>query len=195
MKKFLFICSLIGFAIIFGHSNSVQGQALTSLPQFTTIHMYVFDPNEFPRSIALQTRPCATTENNKTSLGCTAFPGESAYQYPYASSMIEVDIDRDYLPDVVPQETNPAEIAFPALVAQAVAARSWILHKTMFPDANPILNDENNQVFIPYKFEQAGNVTNHTRDPDNSCGAENIPTLTIYQIEICAAVGKPWYST
>jgi hypothetical protein len=88
-----------------------------------------------------------------TSFGCAELysPG-----YPYTDNPVWVDVENDYLLDVLPREMNVAEITptFTSLQAQAVAARSLADWKFRYVGNNVYMdNSVNYQVFIPYAYE------------------------------------------
>ena len=88
--------------------------------------------------------------------------GEAGTQYPYPTSMAVVDVENDYLLDVLPREMNVIENDPPtlqSLQAQAVAARSvaaWKLSLT----SGYMDNSIDYQVFIPYAYEYFNNPGN-----------------------------------
>lgn len=93
--------------------------------------------------------------------GCTELYGVSATEYyPYGNNNpVMVDVESDYLPNVLPREMdvrgNPATRV--ALQAQALAARSiadWKYHANYVNYGyNYIDNSTNNQVFVPYSYK------------------------------------------
>jgi hypothetical protein len=95
-----------------------------------------------------------------TARGCTAFPGNNNYAYPYDSSSPTVSIETDYLLDVIAKEMNPDPYSEPAaLYAQALASRSFVQYyinnppELGDPPDEPFNNSNKYQVFIPYQFE------------------------------------------
>lgn len=102
------------------------------------------------------------TNGTETRYGCTFFDSEAGYglpysgssrPYPYSSNPVTVNIENDYLLDVVPQEMSPALYSQPiALRAQAVVARSY-LHWQIGNSTIALNNSTQFQAFIPYSFE------------------------------------------
>ncbi len=160
-----------------------------TLPDMIPVHLYAFEPGT---SVADPSLPCSKSNpDTRDRRGCTAIPGVYTYFYPYDSFMPTLDLATDYLPDVVAQETNPAEIAPAAVGAQAVAARGWAYTKVI--EHATIINDETNQVFMPYKMVIAGGVSNQPLDPDDPCSRRYVYALTSYQRIVCTGLYQPWY--
>lgn len=88
--------------------------------------------------------------------------GEANTQFPYQDYVALVDVENDYLLDVLPREMNMAENnptpdVLPALQAQALAARSVAAWKDKYLsdpyEANGHINNSiDYQVFIPYAY-------------------------------------------
>ena len=95
---------------------------------------------------ALRQLPTECTPGN-IKYGCTAFcdsldpnlcpQGVPKRPYPYSSSTPDISFAKDYLLDVVGQETSPDTFVLQALQAQAIASRSfiWYLSTTPLPSS------------------------------------------------------------
>ncbi len=128
------------------------------------------------------------------SYGCTAFcedvPDKCASPprpYPYSSAWPDISFDRDYLLDVVGQETSPGLFDPIALQAQAIAARSYAWYWINNADYNVINNSTTFQVFLPFKFETFG------PDPENASDPCQSTNLSANQTRLCQAVGTGGY--
>ena len=102
---------------------------------------------------------CATADLDN-SHGCVENPSNDPnliLYYPYNTNPALVDVENDYLVDVVAREMPAQYYPNPsALAAQAVAARSYANYQYDASDANGykiIANDTRYQVFIPYAFD------------------------------------------
>ncbi|NJN65625.1 MAG: SpoIID/LytB domain-containing protein [Chloroflexaceae bacterium] len=127
------------------------------------------------------------TPPNDIEFGCTAKTTDE-YPYPYNTNPVTIDIERDYLLDVVPGELNPREFHRTAVAAQAVLARTyayWHIHNP----TKTIDNSTDFQVFVPHRFELAGRTSeddpNVPDNPDDPCHSSN---LDRYQQIVCNAV-------
>lgn len=87
-----------------------------------------------------------------TAYGCTEAAGNDAYHYPYTTNPALVNVEDDYLLDVIAREMPPQLYPNPlALSAQAVASRSFAYY---WNNNNYYLWNSNDfQVFVPYAFE------------------------------------------
>jgi peptidoglycan hydrolase-like amidase len=143
MLCFLLITSIIPIA---------QARPLeqTSLPSTISVDMFVL--NTTTSAKVLPEQRCASSSSTATAYGCT---WASDGPYPYTSNPVTLNIEGDYLLDVMPRESNPEEgFLLPALKAQAVAARSYAFYKISINDV--IDNSVNDQVFVPYFFDRLG---------------------------------------
>jgi hypothetical protein len=143
MLCFLLITSIIPIA---------QARPLeqTSLPSTISVDMFVL--NTTTSAKVLPEQRCASSSSTATAYGCT---WASDAPYPYTSNPVTLNIEGDYLLDVMPRESNPEEgFLLPALKAQAVAARSYAFYKISINDV--IDNSVNDQVFVPYFFDRLG---------------------------------------
>jgi len=134
--------------------NSPQGSSLPSEIHINMLHLDLNDGG----NVASPRQHCAYLERAD---GC----GEANTQYPYSSPIALVDVEDDYLLDVLPREMNVAENdpgndrrILSAYAAQALAARSVMAWKSIhLPDpyeTNGYINNSiSYQVFIPYAYE------------------------------------------
>jgi len=175
-------CSLLVLSAVATTAAAVAQQDSFVAPSTITVTMY-----QLANDGSSTDRLCSPANNNLNLHGCS---DDRMHDYPYKSSVVEVDIEKDYLLDVVPRESDPAEIHPTAVQAQAVAARSYAYWHSDNPNPNrPINNSTEFQVFIPYAFERtsraAGSPFNAPNDPDDPCASDN---LNAYQQIVCAAV-------
>jgi peptidoglycan hydrolase-like amidase len=129
--------------------------------------------------------PCSYGD---TAYGCAEL-GSGGYTYPSHSPQL-VEVETDYLLDVLPREMNVREIppTLAALQAQALAARSYADFR--FSKYGYMDNSSNFQVFIPYSFEfytLGGSHLNEAADPCNE-NASVTNSLNEVQQLICDAV-------
>ncbi len=127
-------------------SNRVNLHQGAGLPSQISVTMYHLDL-EFGGEIKQPPTLCEWLERAD---GC----GEAGTQYPYPNSIAVVDVENDYLLDVLPREMSVIENHPPtlqALQAQAIAARSVGAWK--FALNNNVNNSIDYQVFIPYAYE------------------------------------------
>jgi len=130
------------------------------------------------------------TAGLENSHGCVENPSNDptlTLYYPYNTNPALVDVENDYLLDVVAREM-PAQYYpnLPALAAQAIAARSYANYQYDASDINGykiIANDTRYQVFIPYAFD-AFLGTDIFPSNVNSCD-NNLNSL---QQKVCDAV-------
>jgi hypothetical protein len=145
-----------------------------------TIQMYVLNSNG--ESLGVLCSP------SSTAYGCTAFVGTRAY--PYSSNPAIVQIEKDYLLDVVAQELSPEAYPHPiALRAQAVASRSYVNYYLNNPPTPAFNNSTQYQVFLPHRFDQLTPETtpNNGSDP---CASTN---LNSNQTMVCTAAAPQHY--
>lgn len=197
-------CLALALLVLVTFASAVQPLAATPLRQTTaftaptqiTVTMYQVTEDQQSMNTGIVCRP------GSVRLGCTAIPDEAQYGYPYVTNPITIDIERDYLPDVVPQESNPSELHRAAIEAQAVAARSYAYYY-IFQNgrsATPIKEIENSagfQVFLPYKFEVAGGRPfNSPANPAQPCASgrtDPLAALTGPQKLVCDALARRHY--
>ena len=127
-------------------ANDLPQSKLSSLPTQRYITMLHLDDNGARISFA------ATCTYGDTSFGCAELGG-----YPYQDNPVWVDVENDYLLDVLPREMNVAEnkpSTLDALQAQALAARSLADWKFRYVGNSTYMdNSRDYQVFIPYAYE------------------------------------------
>ena len=128
------------------HTNSAQGTGLPTQIYVNMLHLNI----DGDGAAYVPHQPCIWLERAD---GC----GEANTQFPYPYYVALVDVENDYLLNVLPREMNVAINNPPtleALQAQAVAARSLADWKDRYmPDpyeANGYINNSRDyQVFIP----------------------------------------------
>lgn len=119
---------------------------------------------------------CLVSSTEKR-FGCTA---DSTRAYPYTSNPVSVNIEGDYLLDLVSKEFSPGlYTAAPATEAFVIAARSYTHYYNGNPDppASPgsVTNTTSYHVFIPYMFEMLSNTQGFS--PNNAgdvCASTNL---------------------
>ena len=136
-------------------------------------------------------------EVGDTSYGCTAFCDDPApypcpddvpvRPYPYSSAWPDISFNKDYLLDVLAQETSPGLFDPAALQVQAIAARSYAWYQINNSPYYVINNSSSFQVFLPFKFESFGS------DPDNASDPCRSTNLSDEQTRLCQAVGTGSY--
>jgi len=132
--------------------------------------LHLVDPTG---EVAIPRTPCWTGD---TTYGC-AEVGSGGYQDP--QNPVYIDIENDYLPDVLAREMNVVENnpTLEALKAQALAARTVATWKAVTPgqydgQSNYINNSTQYQVFIPYSYEYYTN-------PDNPVGVQQMISTAV----------------
>jgi len=133
-------------------TNGLLEAGLSSLPTQRHITMLrLYDSGE-PISYE------ETCTYGDTSFGCAELysPG-----YPYTDNPVWVDVENDYLLDVLPREMNVAEITptFTSLQAQAVAARSLADWKFRYVGNNVYMD---NSVNYQCSFRTPMNIMSRT---------------------------------
>jgi hypothetical protein len=117
-------------------------------PSMIYVRMYRLDDRGF------QVQPPQECSSGDNTYGCTQL-ADSNYYYPYDTSPALVDVENDYLLDVIAHEMYPGD--YPnaaALSAQAVAARSFAYYwHSQGWNLSNCANCTNGQVFVPYAFE------------------------------------------
>ena len=125
---------------------------------------------------------CSSGDGN---YGCVA--ENSGEVYPYDFNPQEVDVENDYLLDVVPREMPPQKYHEDAVYAQAIAARSFA-HYIVILDGY-VENSIADQVFVPYTFEYFVGP----RYPDNPAAPCQSGNLTANQQAVCNALSSRYY--
>lgn len=139
--------------------------------------------------------PYTLCASGHTQWGCTAFCNEPGYPcegsqtlaYPYTTNPVNIQIETDYLLDVVPKEVSVEAFHPTAIQAQAIAARSyayWHINQ-----GSTINNSAQFQVFVPHAFE-ALPPTTFPDNPSNPCANSN---LNADQHIVCNAVAPRYY--
>jgi hypothetical protein len=161
-------------------------------PTQVTIQMYRLNQNGTSTNIS-----CSAGDLN---WGCTAFcnnttngirwsecaPG-STKPYPYSSNTPTVQIESDYLLDVVSHEAFPSILSAVAVEANAIAARSFTYGHIQ---ANSTIdNSTNKHVFVPYRFERL-NPSVTPNNSANGCGSTNLNSA---QQKVCTGVARRYY--
>jgi hypothetical protein len=198
-NKIIFILSVVFLALFILVStvvNSIAAPLVAYTPEaLINVEMHRLDASGgrlIPQRVCLQ---------GDTNWGCTTFCdnldvcAQGAHYYPYATNPSDVNIQTDYLLDVVASEMNPA--IYPAagdaaFQAQAIAARSYIWHKqeNWEPSGYQITNSNQDQVFIPYKFDALAPFATPLSVTVNPC---TLTTLNTAQQKICDAVASRHY--
>jgi hypothetical protein len=137
-------------------------------------------------------------EDGRFLYGCTAFCVDSGVDpdrcnreqrlaYPYGEDSVPwLDIEGDYLPDVLSQEMGP-DFEDVSLLAGAIAMRSYVLQLFEWLEDHTINNSTQYQAFIPYKFN-----TYQPASPGIACGVPD-PLLDEKQRRICNAIAPRYY--
>jgi len=137
-----------------------------------------------------------TTEQNEadTRYGCTAYAEDEAFRYPYQDNPATVDLEADYLLDVVPRELGPSSHHDLALQTQAVAARSYAYCAIRFMQGfdswgncdREINNSNSFQVFIPYYW--------NTLSANDQVRIQNAVANTLYMEDSANSVKGPIFA-
>ena len=160
-RNVYFISLLIMWSIVWLYSgrdgSTLYADQSPFIPPVTiTVHMYVLNTNIGFEGLRTD-EPCT---QGLRQFGCTIAPAIDGYGYPYDTSIVTVNMESDYLLDVVSKESNPETGFSPlALKTQAVAARTYAYYKIHYPDFivdGFIDNSIANQIFIPYQFDRLG---------------------------------------
>lgn len=127
--------------------------------------------------------------------GCTD-DADRPTPYPYATSLITISIEDDYLIDVVSGEMDPEQgYHRVALQAQAIAARSYVLYHIR--TIGVINNSIHYQLFVPYRFDRLG--LQRSEQLDNPFPVNANPctgrVLNSFQTIVCQAVAPRQYIT
>jgi hypothetical protein len=158
-----------------------------SPPAQVTVQMYRLNDDGSAKSVK-----CTTEDTN---WGCTAFCGSSSTRcasgpvkpYPYSSDAPPVQIENEYLLDVVSLEAYPDKLSAVAVEANAVVARSFTYGHIQ---ANSTIdNSTNKHVFVPYYFEWL-NSTDLPNNPANVCSSTN---LNQAQQKVCNGAARRYY--
>ena len=162
-------------------SGNMQNYAL---PAQILVKLWRLNPNNGTRY-----EPYTPCDSGYNFHGCVENPDNDpnlVLYYPYDINPAWVDVENDYLIDVVSREMPPQDYPNPsALAAQAVAARSYAGHQYEVSDPvyKIIANDTRYQVFIPYAFDAFLGIDIFPSEV-NSC-ANNLNAL---QQMVCNAV-------
>lgn len=162
-----------------------------SPPTQVTIQMYELNQNGTSTNIR-----CSSSNSEKW--GCTAFcnNGDESGQrwaecapgttkpYPYSSDAPPVQIESDYLLDVVAHEAWPDILSAVAVEANAIAARSFTYGHIQINST--IDNSTSKHVFVPYRFERL-NPTVTPNNPANVCSSTN---LNVAQQKVCNGAAR-----
>jgi hypothetical protein len=128
-----------------------------NFPDSMTVTMYVVNSLG---AIENPPRFCTASLQARRSLGCTYVPNHASFEYPYATGTPQVDLQNDYLLDVVGQELSPE--AYPVAAATravAIGARSFAWYYNgagNVPPGQVFNNSTQFQIFYPYRFERLG---------------------------------------
>ncbi|MBC7226217.1 MAG: hypothetical protein H5T61_03170 [Thermoflexales bacterium] len=140
--------------------------------QGITVMMYALKGNgeidwDQPNPLCQWDDPSTPQNEADTRYGCTEFdsgryPPEQVRPYPYPTNPAQVEIEGDYLLDVVPREMEPSYHPL-ALRAQAIASRTYAYcairanegGEDYWGNCRREINNSNQfQVFIPYYFDR-----------------------------------------
>ena len=128
-----------------------KAQPLQSL--HSTIPVMFFELTITGASKGVACTVSSVTDIGDTNYGCTAFVNDINHSFPYGYNPENVDIETNYLLNVIPQEMgmdSPPE----ALSVQAIASRSHVNYFAgNLPPEGYIDNTSNKQVAIPYSFQ------------------------------------------
>jgi hypothetical protein len=64
---------------------------------------------------------------DSSAFGCTDYIGSSIFPYPYSTNPVRINIEADYLPNVITGEAKPTEVARFGVFAQLDARRGALL--------------------------------------------------------------------
>lgn len=191
-QRIILLTILYGLLCLPSHSLQAQTPLIHTDVTFT-----VYPLNPLTSAVLEGSVPCSVANGNITLFGCTAIAGSSVYTYPYNSSTITLDIEKEYLPNVVSKEMFPPEFHPEALKSQAISARTYAYYQINNP-AGEFNNSTSKQVFIPHQFQVAGidGVTDNDYNVNaslfNPCSTPST-LLTRSQIKVCDAVATKVY--
>jgi hypothetical protein len=163
----------------------------------TTISVNMFALDDMTSEKIFPEQRCNATNATAAVYGCSF---ASDVSYPYTTNPVTVNIEGDYLLDVVPRESNPEPpLKFDPLTvrAQALTARTYAYYKIRIGDT--IDNSINDQVFVPYFFDRLGYKASASTEPIptniNPCaGGYFAPGAVKYeQSVVCQAVAPKQY--
>ncbi|MCS6910450.1 MAG: SpoIID/LytB domain-containing protein [Anaerolineales bacterium] len=166
-ERFGLVLGVLLIVVLAQWLGPLVGEA-APMQQFTPastvrLEMYVLvesGPGRGARQVPVES--CTQTAASRQRFGCTAYPGQPSYAYPYAQSIsATVAIETDYLLDVIASEMSPAVYGEAiATRAQAIASRSFVHYyignppQAGSPPDLPLNNSTKYQVFVPFSFEQ-----------------------------------------
>jgi hypothetical protein len=190
-----FLLSLISLLLIGGyfflHAHIGKGASLENIvnnvrllyspPTEIYVRLWYLEPD------GSRSYPYTECKSGDNVYGCVA--SESGQFYPYNTNPALVDVEKDYLLDVVPRETYPLSYHRWAEVVQAIAVRSFAYYWAN--QGYNIWNSTDHQVFVPYTFEHWLGP-NYPDNPDNPCQSGNLNTA---QRMVCNSVAYHYYLT
>lgn len=190
-KKFLLIAFFLAlFVFQQAQASANTSQVMDALPQIGLLQSY--DP---PTMIYVRlwhlnddgsrSQPYIECASGHTDYGCVAI-GSGRF-YPYDTNPALVDVENDYLLDVVPREMDPRFYDSTAVSAQAIAARSFAYYWNN--QGFNLSNSTDSQVFVPYTFEQWLGP-NYPSNSNTPCQSSDLNTA---QQTICNAVLSRYY--
>lgn len=141
---------------------------------------------------------CQRCTTNDTQYGCIHERSERTYKYGNENP-VTLDIEQEYLPNVLPQEAGEMGRNQVSLEAIAIAARSYAHHKINNPssyiagrDGVDIDNSTQNQAFIPDVFESNGGYWVQEAYKNDVCAD---PSILPVQKSWCDALENVYYLT
>jgi hypothetical protein len=137
-------------------TRDVAAQPLNQMPSTVTLNMYVLTYPGGARDP--ENRLCNANSMTRRSFGCTFYPNDLSYEYPFDTNTITIDIEdymqngiqQGYLRNVVPQELDPGHVGS-SVRAQAIAARTFAYWK--IGSVGTLNNSTQFQAYIPYRYD------------------------------------------
>ncbi len=161
MRMFLhrIIFLAVGTLLILFLHHDVSAYPLRQTTDTITVDMYVLFEDTGAKD---GNKRCLSYP---TSYGCTYYPDDSSYEYPFNANTITISMESDtttatdnsqqgYLHNVVSQEMTEGS-PLSSYTAQAIAARTYAYHQTSGGTVT-IDNSAGKQVYLPYRYEGLG---------------------------------------
>lgn len=151
--KVLLLFSVVG-VLLCTNASTTHAQVYTP-PTQITVEMFAVDPSTGRKTTASSgnAQRCMVGDQR---YGCTAFPSNADLNYPFDTNPVTVQIEgtatnNRYLRDVLPGEVIISAIHPTALLAQAIAARSYAFYHIHY--TGQVNNTADFQMFLPRLYD------------------------------------------
>jgi hypothetical protein len=189
ISKIIFFPILILSLIVPAFSKAILVNAKSSQLLYSTIPVMFYELSITGASIGIPCTVSTVSELGDMNYGCTAFVNDTSHSFPYGYNPENVEIETDYLLDVIPQEMGE-DSQVEALTVQAIVSRSFANYFAVnLPPQGYIDNSTNFQVAIPYRFQEL-NLVSSPNNPLDPCVSTN---LNSSQGLVCNAVSSIIY--